>query len=113
MAQLKSVAEANLQFAAVTVYEVSPTVKQVKVSELILANNNTTDVNVMVKVYKAETNSTINVIPNVNLLALESKFIPMSTFLTTGDSIIVQPKSKPDPESDDTNIDVMVSCIEV
>ena len=107
MAKLNSAAVAKISKGTTELYEVNGTVQQVKVSELIITNTDTSGpVTVSAKIFKATSGTAITIIPNMNLLAVESKIISLSTFLTNGDKILIEANV-------DNAVDVMVSFIEV
>ena len=107
MAQLKSAAMIDLNSGDNDIYTIPSGVTQVKLSEIILANKDTNaTANLSVKIYKKTIDQFVTIIPSPSLLALESKFISMSTFLTEGDIIIVTSNLI-------NKVDVMVSCVEM
>ena len=107
MAQLKSAAMIDLNSGDNDIYTIPSGVTQVKLSEIILANKDTNaTANLSVKIYKKTIDQFVTIIPSTSLLALESKFISMSTFLTEGDIITVTSNLI-------NKVDVMVSCVEI
>ena len=105
MASLKSKVFQNITTTKMTIHTVPGTILNSKISEIIFANKTVGDVNYFMFIKKAD-GTEVTVLPESLLHANESHYISTSTFLTAGDSVLVQ-------SSADNAIDVMLSYVEL
>lgn len=106
IAKLKSAAAVNLSRGDNVVYALSDSSSGAKLSEIIIANKTSVQVNAIVKILKANISETVVILPGVMLLANEGRIIGMSTVLEAGDKVIIEANT---PNA----LDVLISTIEL
>ena len=106
MAKLQSIAAVNVPNESTSILTVSPDTPFTKISELIIANHTSEQVSCKVSILKYDLALEVVVIPQLTLIAYESKIIPTSTNLNSNDQIIIEPNVN-------KAIDVLVSFVEM
>ena len=90
MAQLRSVGVKDLVKGAVTIYTVPDSTPYAKISEIIVANHTTSSVTCKFSIYKAESDTTIIIVPELELIANQNQVLAFSTCLNTHDKVIIE-----------------------
>ena len=81
MAQLKSVGVKDLVKGPTNIYQVPDSTPYAKISEIIVANHTSSSATCKFSIYKAESDTTVVIVPELELLANQNHVLAFSTCL--------------------------------